>query len=393
MRIWKGQGPMHRIDRYLFLQMLFPFVLNILFFTFMFLVSQLLEIADLVVNYRVGLASVGRLLICAAPFFLQFTVPMAVMVTVLVTFLRLSGDRELLALTAGGYSILRLLPPVFIFCGLGACLTMGMTFYGLPWGKQESRRLITELAMQHGSMALKPMVFNEMFADVTLYVGEIDRNTGKIKDIFIEDHRPEGMGTVLAPEGTLRMDVAAGLAHLHLSEGMILRGSARDSEVHAISFEDYDLSLDLAREKEHALMRKGKDKEEMSFHELREYIRQLPEKTKAYNAAVMKFHEKFSLPTACLVLGLLAFPLGIRPLERRRASGLGSGLLYFLIYYMLLTMGWSFGESGVLPPGLAMWTPNGVVGVLACWLLMRRAGEKPLMPRIFPDYGRRRRVQ
>ncbi|MDY0162407.1 LPS export ABC transporter permease LptF [Desulfobotulus sp.] len=373
---------MHRIDRYLFSQMLFPFTLNIVFFTFLFLITQVLEIADLVVNYRIGLGSVGWLMACAAPFFLQFTIPMAVMVTVLVTFLRLSGDREILALKAGGYSIWRLLPPVAAFCLLAAFLTALMTLYGLPWGKLESRRVITELALQHGDMALKPMVFNDMFSGVTLYVGEMDRNSGKLKDIFVEDFREGGMGTVLAPEGRLHMDAAAGLARLQLSQGMILRGSgAENTEVHAISFENYELTLDLSREKGLALARKSKDKEEMGFNELRAYIRTLPENSKSYNAAVMKFHEKFSLPAACLALGLLAFPLGVNTLERRRASGIGNGLLYFLMYYMLLTMGWSFGESGVYPPGLAMWTPNGVTTVAGFWLLSRVAAEKPLMPR------------
>ncbi|MCW7754091.1 LPS export ABC transporter permease LptF [Desulfobotulus sp. H1] len=380
---------MRRVDRYFFSQMLLPFVLNILFFTFIFLVTQLLEIADLVVNYGTGLGSVARLLAYAAPFFLQFTIPMAVMMTVLVTFLRMSGDREILALKAGGYTIWRFLPSVVVFCLLAALLTALMTLYGLPWGKLESRQLITRLAMEHGSMALKPMVFNDMFSGVTLYAGEVDRTGGKLGNVFVEDYREEGVGTVMAPEGRLQMDGNTGVALLRLVNGVILRGEDGEKEVHVTAFESYDLTLDLTREKAEAMARKPKDKEEMGFYELRTYTAGLPEGSKRYNAAVIKIHEKFSLPAACLVLGVLVFPLSISSMDRKRSAGLGSGLLVFMLYYTLLTMGWSFGESGMLPPGFAIWLPNIVLGCLAVWLLVRVAAEKPLLPAVL-RYGRRK---
>ncbi|TWI64818.1 lipopolysaccharide export system permease protein [Desulfobotulus alkaliphilus] len=372
---------MHRVDRYFFSQMLFPFFLNIFFFTLIFLITQLLDIADLIVNYGTGVSAVALLLAYSAPFFLQFTIPLAVMVTVLITFLRLSGDREILALKAGGFSSWRFLPPVLFFCLLAALITAGMTIYGLPWGKLESRKLVAELAMKHGSMILKPMVFNDMFSGVTLYAGEMDKETGSLKDIFIEDYREkEGMGTIIAPEGRLQMDADTGMVLIRLSNGMILRGDDLISEVHAIAFENYDLRLNLAKEKGDALGGRPKDKEEMGFSELREHIRKLPEGSRSYNAAVIKLHEKFSFPLACFVLGIIAFSLGISSMERKRSPGLSAGLGFFLVYYAFLTMGWSFGESGVFHPGIAIWTPNLVLGVVGGWMLFRVAGEKTLIP-------------
>jgi lipopolysaccharide export system permease protein len=36
-----------------------------------------------------------------------------------------------------------------------------------------------------------------------------------------------------------------------------------------------------------------------------------------------------------------------------------------------LSVGWSFGESGTLPPLVGMWTPNVVMGGVGIFLLSR----------------------
>lgn len=370
---------MQRIDRYIFREMMLPFALNVLFFTFIFLITQILEITDMVVNFKVGLATVGRLLLYSSPFFLQFTIPMSVMVTILVTFLRLSGDLEIIALKAGGYSMQRLLVPVIAVCCCGAVLTAWMTFWGLPWGKLSFRHLVTEIAAKHADIALKPRTFNDSFENVTLYISEVDRNRGILSDIFIEDARGEqGMGTVIAPRGKFVTDPDNLTCHLRLFDGMVLRSAPGALRLDSIRFATYDLQLDFRSKG--AVVKKKKDKEEMLFPELLQYIATLKPGGKRYNAALMKLHEKFSLPAACFALGLMAFPLGIRPLNRREVSGIRTGLFYFLVYYVLLTMGWSLGETGVYPPAAAMWSPNLVMGGAGFWLFLRIAKEKPARP-------------
>ncbi|MFA7425484.1 MAG: LptF/LptG family permease, partial [Desulfosarcinaceae bacterium] len=73
------------IDRYLLREMLPPFALNLVFFTFVFLMTRILEITNMVVNYRIGLGTVVLMLVYATPRFLEFVVPMSVMMAILLT--------------------------------------------------------------------------------------------------------------------------------------------------------------------------------------------------------------------------------------------------------------------------------------------------------------------
>ena len=53
-------------------------------------------------------------------------------------------------------------------------------------------------------------------------------------------------------------------------------------------------------------------------------------------------------------------------------------MLFFLFYYLMLSAGWVFGETGSYPPLVGMWAPNLVVGVIGLFLLVRNAKERPV---------------
>jgi lipopolysaccharide export system permease protein len=93
----------------------------------------------------------------------------------------------------------------------------------------------------------------------------------------------------------------------------------------------------------------------------------------------VQYYKKFSIAFACLAMGLLALPLGIQGRHSKKALGIGFGLIFFLLYYILLSVGSTLGETGRYPPLLAMWMPNVVLGGFGLYLLVRSANEKPFI--------------
>jgi lipopolysaccharide export LptBFGC system permease protein LptF len=89
------------------------------------------------------------------------------------------------------------------------------------------------------------------------------------------------------------------------------------------------------------------------------------------------YYQKFALPFACVVFGLLAVPLGIQPPKSSRFRGFVLSLLVFLSYFALMTVGEVVGKRGGLPPVLAVWSPNLLLGGLGILLLVRSAQERP----------------
>lgn len=366
------------IDRYIFMEMVPPFFMNLMFFLFVFLMRQILEITHVIVNYQVGVAAFFLMLAYSMPFFLAYIIPMSVMMSVLLTFLRLSSDNEITALKAGGISLYRLLPPVMVFCVLSAVLAAGMSIYGIPWGQQAYKEMALQVVQSNFNIGLKERQFIDSFDGIMFYVNKIDLKTNSLTDIYIEDQRNEKISTtIVAPKGVLFPGEDKYSFILNLYKGTINQVDTKNHGVYATRFDTYELRLDLKDTMKNVTHREKKEKE-MTLSELTDFLKNGDPQAKKYLGVQMELHKKFSIPFACIALGLLAVPLGVASSSSRKTAGLGIGLIAFLFYYLLLSAGLVFGEAGYFPPATAMWMPNVVMGALGMFLLVRTADDKPL---------------
>jgi len=141
-------------NRYIIKEMLAPFSINLLVFTFLFLMTEMIEITDWIVNYNLNLLAVLQIIVFTLPWFLMFIIPMSVMMAVLLTFLRMSNDNEIIALKSCGLSVYRLLPPVLTFALFGCLLTALITLYGVPQSKTALDEMAMQLASSHADIGL-----------------------------------------------------------------------------------------------------------------------------------------------------------------------------------------------------------------------------------------------
>lgn len=372
-------SPFSILFRYLFLEMLPPFFLNLAFFSFIFLMKQILDITDMVVNHKVGIGPVGLLLLYTMPYFLQYVIPMSVMMAVLMAFLRLSSDNEIMALKAGGVSVYRLLPPVLVFSLIGTIITGYMTIHGVPHSSSRFKALLFDVATANLNVGLKARTFNDSFDNIMLYVNTVDLQTRELQHVFIEDQRNQGVrNTVVARKGEIVGDPSNLVYHLRLFDGSINQMDEQDRTSHIVYFDTYDIRLDIKAAMAGPQIG-NKGPKEMTPDELENVL----EKTRAkkdtrYYGALLQLQKKYSIPVACIAMALLAVPLGIQTKTSKKSFGIGLGLFFFLLYYLLLSVGTAFGESGRYPPVIGMWLPNFVLGGFGIYLIVRSARENPI---------------
>jgi lipopolysaccharide export system permease protein len=186
------------------------------------------------------------------------------------------------------------------------------------------------------------------------------------------------------------------IARLRLFDGTINQVGLQNRTVNAIRFQQYEVRLDL---KQSLVSKKGerKNRKAMSLKEMRAYIREHGgDGGSKVNKIRLEMHGKFSIPFSCLVLGLVAIPLGARSEKARRSMGLILGLAEFVIYYLIMTYGQVMAEMGRLPAAAACWLPNAVMGIAGVLLLFLSARETSLLPggltRILTSLGRLFRI-
>ena len=364
------------ISRYLFLELIPPFSISLVFFTFIFLMAKILDITNYIINYHIGAWKILLLLAYYMPFYMTFVIPMSVMMAVLLTFLRLSSDNEIIALKASGISLYRLLPPVIAFCAVGCVMTAIIIIYGVPWGHVSARSMVFNMASDNLNIGIKERMFNNNFENITLYVNKIDLKTDFLIGIFIEDQRELKIkSTIIAPRGRLYSDPESSSVYLQLYEGTINQVDLEQKTVNTANFDTYRLTLDATTDGERSSKKKSKDEKSFTIKELRSAIKNVQEKNTQYYKYRMELQKKISIPIACFVLGILAVPLGIQSKARRQYYGSGLGLIFFLLYYLLLSMGWVLGKNGYYPPEIGIWMPNIVMGFLAVFFLIKTVNE------------------
>lgn len=354
--------------------MLGPFLISLGVFTFMLLIAKIVELTDLVVTRGVGLDVVGRLLLYTLPYFFVFTIPMATLLGVLLGFLRLSGDMEIVSLKAAGVSPVSMLPSVAAI-SIGAWLiTSGLAFWGLPWGNHNFENLVFQIARSQADLALKERVFMDSFPGMVIYISRLP-GEGKMEDLFIVDERdPNRRHTIVAKRGKL-FPAHKGRILLRLYDGTIHSVGQDLRSAQTAGFTTYDIAVDAERLR--AGPRKGKFEKEMTVGELMEMLDELPPDSIQHYLVQMELHKKFSIPFACLIMGLMGLPLGMHA-KGGKSWGVAVALVVFLGYYLLLSAAWSFGETGEYPPVVGMWAPNVLLGAIALELFRREVKEKPL---------------
>jgi lipopolysaccharide export system permease protein len=211
-----------------------------------------------------------------------------------------------------------------------------------------------------------------------IYIAHVDMKTKELKDIFIEDRRTKGVVSIsIAPSGKLIRGEDKNIYTIRLYDGTINQVDVDDNSVSNLRFGDYDINIDL-NSLNKVRGKISKDLDERSLVNLIRFIRSGIKDKSRLSEALMELHEKFSIPFACLSLGILAFPLGIQSASLRKSSGFSLGISFFLLYYFLLAAGWSAGETGDYPPIVGMWLPNVIMGGIGVYFLIKNAKEEPV---------------
>ena len=90
--------------------------------------------------------------------------------------------------------------------------------------------------------------------------------------------------------------------------------------------------------------------------------------------------QRRSLPFASFALSLLALPLGIQPPRAQRNWGAGIsatlGMLVFVFYYGLLSIGIVLAQNQTISPVAALWIPNVSILAVALYAIYKTGTEQ-----------------
>ncbi|MBN1648990.1 MAG: LptF/LptG family permease [Spirochaetales bacterium] len=411
-----------RISLYLGFEFFISFGVAFLFFFFVFFINQILLLIEEILSKNIPFHIVGKLVIYALPRIFSFTFPFSTVVGALMACGRFIAHNEFLAMQACGISYKRIFIPFIILAGIFTLVSFSINDYFIPWGTVNTYRLKAQMLQENPELDLEPYS-KKKIEDSTIITGNIENKI--IYDIVILDkENGTDKRVISAKEARITtnpdQDDVISLKLNNVFSQTVEKAQksefsyfSSDEMVYNILLKDMSINtetitasekrtLDILkniREKKKALKirleTKQKNlavktaelksiylhmpeisncKKELGTEELTRLRSSLNDYTNEYNTAIfdrslhthlLEFNNKFALPFGCIAFVLLAFPVSLFSKRSGRSVGFLIGVIFTVIYWGLVFMGYRLGRRAYFNPALAMWIPNLVLLVFS----------------------------
>ena len=319
-----------------------------------------------------GHATVGMVLLFlwySTPQFVYFVVPVAVLLSTLITIGLLTRNSELVVLKACGVSLYRVALPLVAFAALASLLLFAVQEQVMAAANGQAEDLRQRI--RHGAPRVVDRFNHRWLAG----------KHGEIYHYELFDPR----GGVLSALSVFEFDETRWLLRRRtFASGATYRGGPGqenrwdlrggwvrelDPQSDALTnrpfvFAEADL------EPPEYFGSEQPEADRMTFGELNQYIGQMESAGMNVVPYLVSLHQKISFPFATIVVTLLAIPFAVTTGRRGALYGLGVGIALAMIYWTANNVFGAVGSAGLIAPMLAAWAPNILFGAGAACLIL-----------------------
>lgn len=364
---------MRILDRYVIREIIPPFLIALLVFTFILIIPFIIELAEQMIAKGVPWATLLQLMGTLLPGVAALTIPMALLIGILVAMGRLSADREVVVMMACGVSPYRLLQPVLFLGVICWGVASWVMLEAMPNANQTFREISNQIVMDRAEGEVRPRVFFEDFPNLVLYVNEVPIGGTGWNDVLAADSRDPAQQVIfLAKRGRMVIDRNARTIQMVLEDGTRHRTDLNNPNNYEVArFQSTILTLD----PESVFPRKGpaRGDRELSIEELSAKAEEMRAQGLSPHNQVMEIHKKFSIPVACFVFALLGLALGASSRKDGKLAAFVLGIGVIFAYYVVMYGGEALAKGHWMPAWLAMWLPNFLLGFVGVVLLASRS--------------------
>ena len=195
------------IDGYLVKKFIPPFFLTFFLCLLIILMQFLWKYVDDLVGKGLEWYLILELLFYASATFVSLALPLAVLLSSLMTFGNLGEKYEIVAMKSAGISVMRLMRPLAFIAILITAFSFWFSESVVPVANVKLRTLLYEIREQKPTLSISEGVFYDGLGDYTIRIGKKNRDNERIEDVLIYDHsKHQGNVTgTYAKRGTMTM--------------------------------------------------------------------------------------------------------------------------------------------------------------------------------------------
>jgi lipopolysaccharide export system permease protein len=354
------------ISRYLLREFFGILVPIILAFVALYLIIDFFDRLDFLLRYEAQPMAALRYFAFKVPLILTQIIPPAVIAALLIALGTLARRNEVTALRASGVSLAQIASPLLVAALLLSLAVLAWNETVVPYS--------TRLHEQVDVVEIRKHTLRGILSDRQIWyhgregfynIDHVDAKRGTLfgLTIYRTDHSSFGLRSVV------QVKEAQWTGRGWRTVGAVERRTGSDGELtsHPLAADRIVIS-----ESMDDFLEVHREPEELSYRELRSWIRDLGRKGIDASEYLVDLHLKLAVPFAALVLACVGIPLAGRlQLHPSLAATLGTGIVLGFGYWVILALTRSLGQSGALPATLAAWAANGIYLLLGALLFLR----------------------
>lgn len=343
------------LSRYLIRQNLYLMGVCLAVGTCIYLLSDIFDRLDDFIRAGLGADTILMYFVVKIPMIVSQLMPAIFLLAMIIQLGVLSRSREMLALRAGGVSFgwfIRFFVIYALIWSLGQLVFS--QFLGV-FGEIEANRIWKEDVhkRQLDERTIKRLWFKD--GPFIVYAKEAFPGKSRAEGITVYEFTTDNQELIriLTAKKALIDDHGWGLLDVHELDTRTFVGVSRLSQF---------LSVRQNLKAYAAVEIKG-DKARLPLFELSKAIQKLQESGSNVEILQTVWHGKLSYAFSIVVMALMA--LTLVTYSENVYANIGLGLVLIFIQYGVHVVGATAGEKGVLPPFIAAWFGNGIMGGIA----------------------------
>ena len=164
------------LDKYIFKELATPFLTSLFVITFVLLSNFILKHVDKFLGKGLELSVVLKFIFLNFGWIFSLSVPMAIFITTLIAFGRLSSDNEITALKSSGITYFQILKPAVFFAIIVILFMIPFNLWILPEMNHNIKKLSYSISKNRPDVEFNEQLLNDL-GDKTIYIGQrLDKN-------------------------------------------------------------------------------------------------------------------------------------------------------------------------------------------------------------------------
>jgi LPS export ABC transporter permease LptG len=368
------------LDRYVLRSFFEPFLLCFAGFLGIWLIFDLSGNLGDFQEGKAGAKTILGFYATQLPAFINVCLPVGLLLALLFSLSKMSRTNELIAQLTAGRSVFRIITPLLFVGLLGTAVLAALNYELAPHSDGVRKAALEQIRKGRKKLEAQPLeghLFKDRQTNRTWFVKKMRPGSPTLDDVLVIQQ--DDAGHIISKWYADRADYDARHRAWQLRRGIRDDFDLEGEKIRTENFLQGFLTLTTWSETPERIAAANVEPQNLSVPELRDYLKQNADFPAAALAPFRTYLEhRRALPWTCLVVVLIAAPLGIVFSRRGVLAGVASSIFIFFGMIFLTNLCLALGRGDRVSAFTAAWFPNLAIGTLGLLLLWLRQGNRDL---------------